>query len=191
MKNLFVALILCIITELSFAQFSLSKILVPDTVFSSNWKTDLINYSEWKLIKNFTVNSGTVYTTPNENIIKYDFKFFDSSVSIRPSPIDSNRYYFVKYLNKLSLFQLKLPLYTSESDITYLLFNFKICFLDSTYLLVERELEPIYLDLETKKLLFRKNVMQLNRRSFPLWALYPEKDFKILRKYILFKRTNK
>ncbi len=189
MKSILFSFILCSLCKQSPAQFSLSKISNPDTVFSTTWKTDLINGGEWKQITDFTVISGRLYSTPNENIKGYEFKYFDSSVTIKPNPIDTIKNYSIDYLNEHHSFQLKLPLYISENKITYLLFKFKICFLDSSYLLVERDLKPIYPDLKSKNVLSRKKVMELNSRAFPSWALYSKKDMEALQKFTLFKRT--
>ncbi len=190
MKNLLISIILCNITKLSIAQFALTKITNPDTVFSSTWKTDLINTRDWKLANEFTEISGRLYSTPNENLRGYLFKFFDSNVTIKPNPIDTIKNYSIKYITERNSFQLKLPLYVSEDKITYLIFSYKLCFLDSSYLLVERELQPIYLDLTVKNALSSKKVVELNRRAFPSWELYQKKDPKVYRKFTLFRRVD-
>ncbi len=188
MKSMLISLILCSIFEYALAQFSLSKISNPDTVFSSTWKTDLIKTKEWNLVNEFTEISGTLYSTTNEGIKGYEFKFFDSTISVKLKHVDSTNNYSIIYSIGNNSFLLKLPLYMTENKITHVLFSFKLCFFDSSLLLIEELLQPIFLDENSKKYLFRNNIMKLNRRAFPYWALYPEKDWETKRKFLLFKR---
>ncbi len=189
MKSLLILLFFCCIIKSSIAQFPTSKILNPDTIFSSTLKTDLIKSGRWELITEFTLVSGTIYQAPEENISFKNFQFFDSAVSGKYIFYDSLSYFPLKYMDSQNSFRIKVPFFITDNNFTYLFFDYKICYFDSTYLLVERNLNPTYFDTRTRNILSDEKVRQFNRWGFPIFTLYSEKSRKSLRKFILFEKV--